>query len=140
MSLQPALFSKKSSNIRLNVTVRSTAPKGSYGFASLKDFIASAPNLYEIKCNSAGDVLYRAITNDSFCLYDSLMPIRRKHHDRRNKEYCFDYAPPTEIANSASSSSSSEGTIDKTETNVNNILQCTSATNANKASNRDHQK
>ncbi|KRX37162.1 hypothetical protein T03_17801 [Trichinella britovi] len=93
-------------------------PFESYGFASLKDFIASAPNLYEIKCNIDGEVLYRAITNDSFCLYDSLMPIRQPQHDKRNKEYCFDYAPPIEKANSASSSISSEGTIAKTETNV----------------------
>ncbi|KRY08555.1 hypothetical protein T12_616 [Trichinella patagoniensis] len=39
--------------------------------------------------NIDGDVLYRAITNDSFCLYDSLMPIRQAQHDRRNKEYWY---------------------------------------------------
>ncbi|KRY27262.1 Deoxyribonuclease-2-alpha [Trichinella spiralis] len=71
------------------------------GAAAVTVHIYSKSETSKYGDNSAGDVLYRAITNDSFCLYDSLMPIRRRHHDRRNKEYCFDYAPPTEIANSA---------------------------------------
>ncbi|KRZ89921.1 hypothetical protein T08_15421 [Trichinella sp. T8] len=83
-------------------------PFENYGFTSLKDFMATAPNLYQIKYDVEGSLLY--IANIGISKFYNIFLII----------YLFlificDYAPPKRNANAASRPS--ERAITETETN-----------------------
>ncbi|KAL1241612.1 Tudor domain-containing protein [Trichinella spiralis] len=90
-------------------------PFENYGFTSLTDFMATAPNLYQIKCDVEGSLLYIAKSDGQSSLVENIVNRERCKDYYKRSQYCCDYAPPKRNANAASSPS--ERAITETETN-----------------------
>ncbi|KRY38482.1 hypothetical protein T01_9732 [Trichinella spiralis] len=90
-------------------------PFENYGFTSLTDFMATAPNLYQIKCDVEGSLLYIAKSDGQSSLVENIVNRERCKDYYKRSQYCCDYAPPKRNANAASRPS--ERAITETETN-----------------------
>ncbi|KRX36441.1 hypothetical protein T05_11579 [Trichinella murrelli] len=75
-------------------------PFENYGFTSLKDFMATAPNLYQIKYDVEGSLLYIAKSDGQYSLVENIV----------NRERCKDYDKRSQYW-------PSERAITETETN-----------------------